>query len=406
MSKTIWYISKYVTPNYAAKAGARGFFILREFSRMGHRSLLITSDSNHLANAPSFTGSRYHEIVDGVDVYWLRTVKYQSARSFRRMLSWLDFEWQLFRMPKKSLPLPDVIIVSSLSLLTVLNGLYLRKRYKCKLVFEVRDIWPMILTETGGFSHWNPFVKFLGWVERIGYKKADLTVGTMPNLKEHVHDVLGFDRPVVCIPHGLDPALLKAPQALPVAYANTYIPHDKFIVCHAGSIGADNALETLFACARKMRANSLVHFLIVGEGYLKKRFKEDNRDLPNVTFGPAVPKASVQALLSKVDVVYFAVHKAPMLKYGQSLNKVVDYMLSGKPIIASYDGYPSMINEAGCGTYVPTEDVEALEAEIDRYAKLSDEDRHNIGENGRTWLLRHRRFETLAADYLRYIDSA
>lgn len=405
MSKTIWYISKYVTPNYAAKVGARGFFILREFSRMGHKSLLITSDSNHLANAPSFAGPRFHEDVDGVDVYWLRTVKYHGARSFRRMLSWLDFEWQLFRMPKKPLPVPDVLIVSSLSLLTVLNGLHLRRRYKCKLVFEVRDIWPMILTETGGLSRWNPFVMFLGWIEKIAYSKANLTVGTMPNLKEHVRSVLGFDRPVACIPQGLDPALLNAPQALPVGYADTYIPSDKFIVCHAGSIGADNALETLFSCARKMRANDRIHFLIVGEGYLKEKFKNDNKDLLNVTFAPGVPKASVQALLSKVDVVYFAVHNAPMLKYGQSLNKVVDYMLSGKPIIASYDGYPSMINEAGCGTYVPVEDVEALEAEIDRYFKLSDEERHNIGANGRTWLLRHRRFETLAADYLRHIDS-
>ncbi len=34
------------------------------------------------------------------------------------------------------------------------------------------------------------------------------------------------------------------------------------------------------------------------------------------------------------------------------MNKVVEYMLAGKPIIASYTGYPSMINEAECGYFV------------------------------------------------------
>ena len=64
---TIWYISKYVTPPGVAKVGARGFLLLREFVQMGHRALLITSDSNHLANVPKLTSPRKEEAIDGVD---------------------------------------------------------------------------------------------------------------------------------------------------------------------------------------------------------------------------------------------------------------------------------------------------------------------------------------------------
>ncbi|MDP3960835.1 MAG: glycosyltransferase family 4 protein [Pseudorhodobacter sp.] len=405
MTKTIWYISKYATPPANGKVGTRGFLILREFARLGNRAVLITSDSNHLATPPRLLGPRLHEVVDGVDVHWLRTRKYTSARSLGRMVSWLDFEWQLWRMPKASLPRPDVIIVSSLSLLTIFNGLWMRRRFGCKLVFEVRDIWPMTLYVAGGMGSGNPFVRLLGWVERLSYRRADLIVGTMPNLGEHVAEVSGSTKPVICIPQGLDPALLEAPEPLQDDYVEAYFASNKFIVCHAGSIGADNALETLLACARAMRDRADVQFLIVGEGYLKVRFQEQSKDLPNVTYAPGVPKAAVQSVLARVDLLYFAVHKSPLLRFGQSLNKVIDYMLSGKPIIASYTGFPSMINEADCGSFVPAEDVKALRAEIERYAAMSPEQRVQIGARGRDWLLRNRRFETLARDYLHYLGA-
>ena len=180
MSKKIWYISKYVAPSYATKVGSRGFLILVSLSKFGHKCTLITSDSNHLISAPVFKGSKMTETVDGVCVHWLKTLKYNGARSFGRMLSWLDFEWQLYRMSKKNLDAPDIVIVSSLSLLTILNGLWLRKKFKCKLIFEVRDIWPMVLVASGGISSKNPLVFFLAWLERLGYENADKVIGTMP----------------------------------------------------------------------------------------------------------------------------------------------------------------------------------------------------------------------------------
>lgn len=405
MSKNIWYISKYIAPAYAAKVTARGFLILTSMVKMGHHCTLITSDSNHLINAPVFKGPRMQEEVDGVTVHWLKTWKYKSARSFGRMLSWLDFEWQLFKMPKKALAKPDVIIVSSLSLLTILNGLWLRRKYGCKLVFEVRDIWPMVLVASGGIGHNNPFVILLSWLEKLAYRKADKVVGTMPNLSEHIYKVTGEKIEAACIPQGVDDGLLSDPAPLPDEYIDSFFPKDKFIVCHAGSIGADNALETFFSCARAMQDRQDIHFLIVGDGYLKKQFQKENADLKNLTFAPRVEKKQVQSVLRLVDVVYFAVNASPIWVYGQSLNKVIDYMLSAKPVLASYTGHPSMINEAGCGFFVPAENVSALKLEVERLAEMSKEDLRMMGQRGREWILTNRRFEHLAAQYSDVIES-
>jgi glycosyltransferase involved in cell wall biosynthesis len=372
---------------------------MRELARVGHRCVVITSDSNMLAEVPKLQEPYLRQDVDGLEFWWVRTLKYQVAKSPRRILSWLDFEWRLWRMPKTTFPRPDAVIVSSLSLLTILNGFLLRRRYKCRLVFEIRDIWPLTIVEEGGFSARNPLVRLLGLVEKLGYRHADAIVGTMPNLEEHVRDVVGLSQPTFCIPMGVDEATLQAGEPLPDAYVAQYMPLSPFVVAHVGSIGITNALDTFLECAAGMKHRTDIHFLLVGEGDLRARYQSVYGHLPNVTFAPRVPKAMVQSVLAHCDLVYFAVHKSAVWRFGQSLNKVIDYMIAGKPVVASYTGYPSMINEADCGTYVPAGDLEALQSEIARYAAMDPQTREEIGRRGREWILANRRYETLARNY-------
>lgn len=396
----VWYISKYLSFPKQGNVGLRAYRLLREMVRKGHQCVAFTSDSNHLTTPPAFSGAALHETVDGVEVCWVKTRKYRGAKSLGRVLSWLDFEWRLWRLPKATLPPPDVVIVSSLSLLTIINGMLLRRRYGCRLVFEVRDIWPLTIVEEGGFSRFNPFVIGLGLIERLAYRTSDAIVGTMPNLVEHVRNVTGSTKPVHCIPMGFDETALAPPLPLPDDYAAENIPADKFIVCHAGTIGITNALETLLECASAMRDVDNIYFLIVGDGDLRERYRAQYGNLPNVGFAPAVPNTMVQSILARCDLAYFATHPSPVWQYGQSLNKVVEYMLSGRPVVASYSGFPSMINEAGSGTYVPAGDITALQSEIVRFAAMPQTERDAMGNAGRKWIIKNRSYATLADAYL------
>ncbi len=400
MSKCIWYVSKYVAPPGKCSAGGRGYLLMKEFARLGCRSVIITSDSNQLTQVPSLDQPYLRQEVDGIQLWWVRTLKYQVAKSVRRILSWIDFEWRLLLIPRGNIPRPDVVVVSSLSPLTVVNGFLLRRRYRCRLVFEIRDIWPLTITEEGGFSRYNPLVVGLAWIERLGYRYADAIVGTMPNLREHVADVLGQEKSVGCIPMGIDGSMLVESLDVPDDYDAKYLPKGKFVVAHAGTIGITNALDTFLDCAESLAGNPAIHFLVVGDGDLREHYQTKYGHLPNLTFAPKVPKGMVQAVLAKCDLLYFSVHVSAVWRFGQSLNKVIDYMLSGKPIVASYTGYPSMINEADCGTYVPAGDVAALCAEVLRYSLLPESERNAMGARGREWILAHRSYEELAREYL------
>lgn len=399
MTANIWYISKYFgLPS--DRVGARPFMLMREFARGGVQPTIFSSNTNHLFSGPQFEGSHMMQNVEGIDICWLKIRPYKGANSLGRILSWLEFEWRLWRLPKSGFTAPDSIIVSSLSLLTIMNGILLRRRYKCRLIFEVRDIWPLTLIEEGGFSRWNPFVMALRLIERIGYRNSDAIVGTMPNLEQHVRESLRVFPPVHCIPMGVDDSQFAAPIPLPADYVHEHIPVGKFLVCHAGTIGGTNALGTLIKTARLMADNPNIHFLIAGDGDLKVTHQLASVDLPNVSFAPLVPKAMVQSLLQKCDLLYFSTHPSKVWIYGQSLNKVIDYMLAGKPIVASYTGFPSMISDAECGTFVPAADAQALKDQIERYYNMSESKRKTMGQAAKEWLKNNRKYSDLARKYL------
>ncbi len=98
MKKCAWYVSKYVTPPGKGSAGGRGYLLMKELARESTRVVIITSDSNHLAKVPELDQPYFRQSVDGMDLWWVRTHKYTVAKSVRRVLSWVDFEWRLFRM--------------------------------------------------------------------------------------------------------------------------------------------------------------------------------------------------------------------------------------------------------------------------------------------------------------------
>lgn len=400
MSKAIWYVTKYFSPKTINSPGGRGWFLVDEMQRVGYQVVVISSDSNNLVDLPVLSKRVTLQDKDGVKIVWLKTMKYSVAKSLRRILSWFHFEWNLFWLNKSQLPRPDVVIISSLSLLTIINGLLMRFKYKSRLVFEVRDIWPLTIVEEGGFSNGNLFVRGLAWLERLAYRKSDAIVGTMPNLVAHVRQKLGVERPVFCVPMGVSQGHLNGVVDVPADYAERYLSSSKFKVVHAGTIGITNALDVFFNAARAMRERTDVEFIIVGDGALKQSYQNQYGDLPNLVFAPKVPRDMVQSVLEKGDLLYFSVHDSRVWDYGQSLNKVIDYMLAAKPVVASYNGYPSMIDESGCGIFIPANNTDALVTAILEMKSSERETLEQMGAQGRAWLLQNRSYSKLAGDYL------
>lgn len=271
-------------------------------------------------------------------------------------------------------------------------------------MFEIRDIWPLTMIEEGGFSKWNPLVLLISFIEKFGYKKADLIVGTMPKLDMHVKNILGYEKPFHCSPLGFDPINYQEKLVDKNPFDEVF-PKDKIIVGYAGSMGITNALEPFIEAIKLSNENENIHFMLVGSGDLKTTFEKQLKDCMNVTFLPRIGQNEVKYFLQKCDILYLSTKNSKVWKYGQSMNKIVEYMLASKPIIASYSGYQSMVNEAKCGYFENTLNANHLKEKILNIVNLDENERKTLGENGKKWIYQNRQYSQLAKEYIDKINK-
>ena len=170
-------------------------------------------------------------------------------------------------------------------------------------------------------------------------------------------------------------------------------------------MGITNALEPFIEAIKLLDKNENIHFMLVGSGDLKDIFEEQLKNCDNVTFLPRIGQNEVKYFLQKCDILYLSTKDSKVWEYGQSMNKVVEYMVAGKPIIASYTGYPSMINEANCGYFEDTSNADYLKNKILSIVNLTQEERKNIGLNGKKWIYKNRQYSKLAKEYIDKINE-
>lgn len=402
----IWYISKYAS-SAKYNAGTRHFYLAEEWVKTGNDVTIISSNSSHLSDSfPQFKQSYMIEFIEGVRAVWFNISKSKSSSGLERIIGWVLFDFKLLFFNKKGLPKPDVIIVSSLSLTTVLPGWILSKWYRAKFVFEVRDIWPKSAIVLGGYSKFHPFILYLSWLEKFGYRNARLIVGTIPNLSEHVNVNYGIKTKTISIPQGVSLTFFeKKNEPLEKEFIDQYIPKDKFIVCYAGTMNINNPLDDLINAASLLKDRNDIFFILIGEGSNKQILLSKSKDLPNVVFPPLIAKSKIISLLNLVDVCYDACH-SELATFGLSRNKWVDYMYAAKPIICSFDGYQSMINEAKSGTFVKFGNPKELSDKILEFSSYPKPKIYAMGIRAKEFIIKNRVFSKLADTYLREINAS
>ena len=403
MAKSIWLICKYASPEKYF-FGTRHFYFAEEWVKNGHEVTIFTSNASHLTDKlPQFPGSRMVEEIQGVHTVWLKVLKTAKSSSAARVLSWLHFEWKVLTTSKRPFKKPDVIIASSLSILSIISGYLLARYYKARFILEIRDIWPLSAMQLGGYSSNHPFMWLLGKLEKFGYRKADLIVGTMPNLIEHVQEVEPNFKACVCIPQGIKEELLNGVEPLNEQYiAETFTPN-AFKVAYAGTINPNNPIEVLLEAVSKLPEEEQVEAYILGSGSMLATYKEKYAFCNRIKFIPPIPKKQVKSFLQQTDLCFDSID-SEIARFGLSRNKWIDYMNAGRPIVCSYSGYQSMINEAMSGSFVPFGNVELLAKEIIMYKNLSIADRLAMGQRAQNYLKENRLFKKLSLEYQGYFD--
>ena len=243
----------------------------------------------------------------------------------------------------------------------------------------------------------------LGKLERFGYRKADVIVGTMPNLIEHVKEVEPGFKACICIPQGLKMEQLVTAEPLDANYVAQQFTPETFKVVYAGTVNPNNPIEVLLKAVSQIPASQKVEAYILGSGSMLESYKQKYAFCDRIKFIEPIPKKQVKAFLQLTDLCFDSV-ASELARFGLSRNKWIDYMNAGRPIVCSFSGYQSMINESQSGTFVPFGNVELLIAEILRYKALPVDDRLEMGRRAQKYLKENRLFKKLSLDYQGYFD--
>jgi glycosyltransferase involved in cell wall biosynthesis len=392
MKKNIWIINQYAGSRIHGM-NFRSWYFANEMKKMGHHPHIISGSFSHmLQKLPEMKAKFQDETVEGVDYTWVKVRSYKGSQSVGRVLVMIQFMLRLFSLPKKRLPKPDIILVSSLSPFPILNAYFWSKKYKAKLIFEVRDIWPLSLIEIGGMSKFHPLALFFGWFEKFAYKRADKVISLLPEAHEHMISRGMKPEKFVYVPNGFDPAELQKQNDLSEAF-KAQIPKDKFIVGYAGSIGAANAMDYFIDAANLLEENDAIAFVMVGKGQHKPELMK--KAGKNVLFMDPVNKDQVQSVLRLFDVCYIGWHKHSIYRFGISPNKIFDYMFASKPIIHSVNAGNDLVKDADAGFSIDSENPKLIAETILKVAAMNQDERSKLGKNGHTFVEKYHTYEQL-----------
>ncbi|WP_201766045.1 glycosyltransferase family 4 protein [Nafulsella turpanensis] len=390
----------------------RPYYLAYEWSKKGHNVRIIGSTFSHLRSSqPDSKGKVTHEEIDGIDYYWLKTPPYKG-NSLSRIRNIFSFVQKLFSQKKDFLTdfAPDLVIASSTYPLDIFPARKIANDYKALLCFEVHDLWPLSPMEIGGYPKLHPYIMFLQLAEDFAYKNSDFVVSLLPKAKDHMISRGMSGNKFYYLPNGFSLEEWMKNQKPPQSHLEVLEglkEKRKFIIGYAGGHALSNALGTLLKAAKLLSKKASIAFVLIGKGVEKENLIKmaTSLGLENIIFLPPVPKKSIPGVLPYMDVLYIGWARNPLYRFGISPNKLIDYMMAAKPIIHAVDAGNDIVKEASCGFSISPEDPQQLVKAILKMEELSEEERKEMGEKGKAFVLKNHNYELLAEQFIEIASS-
>ena len=400
-TKRVWIINDYAGSPFHGMI-YRHYYMAKELQRRGIKTTIITASYSHfMSNKPQLEDKPYLlEEVDMIEYLWLKVMEYKDSKDKKRIFKWFQFALKLFRISDK-IEKPDIILCSGSAPMLVLPAYYLAKKHGAKLVFEIRDIWPLTLMDFKNYSKYNPLIYIMQKSVNFGFKNADKVISVLPNTDSYIREQKIFNFDFSYLPNGIFLEELENPSPLN-AKTQSELPKDKFTIGYAGAMGMGDGLDLLIDVAKLLKDESNINFVLIGRGSEKKRLEKRviELELNNIKILEAIPKREVQSLLAQFDICYIGWEDKEIYKYGISANKIFDYMYAGKPIVHLFTGKGDLISKAKCGITITEHKSNLVADAILKLYTTPQEQRNKIGRRGKEFVLENHTYHKIVDKFI------
>lgn len=380
----IWLINHYALPPTEA-GGTRHYSHARELIRRGHDVHVIACNFHHLKRRPitSITNRNWErQVLDGVPFTWISGRGYKS-NSAARVINMFEFTARVWRKHWASgLSRPDLILGSSPHPFAALAAAHLASKYNVPFVLEIRDLWPYVLTEVGGYSQNHPFLQLVDRTMRYLYARADRII----MFSQHSSDLMklyGADPDKIAwIPNGVDLNMNPEPRSAP--------DDGHFTVTYLGAHNQWNSLDAVLDAAKLLQEDGTrnVSIRFVGDGVSKPELvqRAQKEHIENVCFEEPVPKKRVPEVLHQSDAFIINNRKDGVSKNWMSFQKIYDYLAAGRPVVFGSCTDNDPVKEAGAGVSVEADNPRELADAIKFLAGQSPQQLSEYGLRGRRYI--------------------
>lgn len=361
--------------------------ILREQRALGWETFHLTSPK-HTAPGPD------EEDVDGLHFYRTR---WQPAGLARLPLV---RELALMRATAARLDelvrrlAPDVLHAHSPAL-NALPALWVGRRHRLPVVYEVRAFWEDAAVDHGTSTEWGLRYRLTRALETYALQRVDHITTICEGLRS---DIVARGIPaskVTVIPNAVDVAAFRFGAEPDAALKRALGLEGAAVVGFVGSFYAYEGLDLLVAALPAVLAKRPdVRLLLVGGGPEEERLRAlvAQRGLQDrVVFAGRVPHGEVQRYYGIVDVFAYPRRSMRLTELVTPL-KPLEAMAQGQLLVASdVGGHRELIRDGETGILFKAGDAAALAdailrmlGERDRWARIRSEGRRFV-EDERNW---------------------
>jgi colanic acid biosynthesis glycosyl transferase WcaI len=275
---------------------------------------------------------------------------------------------------------PDIIIAETDPPLLGALGAALKRRFGCRMVYNVRDLYPDIAYANRGLK--NPaLLALLTRANSFAYRHADEVVTLGHDMAERIVAKGVCADKVSVIPDWVDTTLIR-----PLAHNQFRAQFgERFVVMYSGNIGLSQQLETVLEAAARVANNPGIVFVLIGEGARKPALIKlaRERGLANVMFLPYRPKEELAESLGAADL-----HLIPLMRGAAGClvpSKIYGILAAGRPFVAMMEAdaeVARIAREHRVGFVVEPGDAGAL-ADVIVSANRNRNDLRAMGERAR-----------------------
>lgn len=337
-------------------------------------------------------------LYNGIEVYHVPQKKFKNT--LLRLVGFLYWHIISFFLTL-SIRNVDVILSPSPPLTIGQMNLWLGCLKKCKVVYNVQEVYPDILGMKEGFAY-----NFLSKMEHRIYAKSDAVTTIDKVFYDTIAPRFKDVSRLHIIPNFVDSDLYKPGVGHADLPSDLFPKTDSLKVLYAGNIGLMQDWEILVDVAQRT-ADKAIEYFVIGEGAVKQWLESEKKSkgLCKLHVLPYQRRDLMPQILDYSDVQFIFMRPGTD---GQGFpSKVYTVMACGKPLmVSSGDNTPivNFLSEVGCAKLF-TSSEGRVEQMAEWLSNVSKDELCEMGDRGRSVVMEKYTKEIVTGQYVELIDS-